>query len=57
MQHNILKFESIGDKKIFNLTIEVARPSVATLFGGIAWSHGTQYYYVTSPIVVGEVKG
>ncbi|XP_045818035.1 subtilisin-like protease SBT5.4 [Trifolium pratense] len=55
VQPNILKFDKIGDEKSFNLTVEVKRSGLATVFGGLTWSDGK--HYVRSPIVVGGVKG
>ncbi|CAL5198562.1 unnamed protein product [Lathyrus oleraceus] len=49
-----LKFEKIGEKKSFKLTVEVTRSGLATVFEGLTWSNGK--HYVRSPIVVEGVK-
>ncbi|XP_058772823.1 subtilisin-like protease SBT5.4 [Vicia villosa] len=50
-----LEFYKIGEEKSFQLTLEVTRAGLATVFGGLTWSDGK--HYVRSPIVVGGVKG
>ncbi|KAK2412969.1 hypothetical protein P8452_73229 [Trifolium repens] len=55
VQPKMLKFDKIGEEKSFNLTIEVKRSGLATVFGSLTWSDGR--HYVRSPIVVGGVKG
>ena len=55
VQPNVLKFDSVGEEKSFKVTIEVTRPGVSIVFGGLTWSDGK--HFVRSPIVVGGVKG
>ncbi|KAL4336478.1 hypothetical protein AHAS_Ahas12G0014200 [Arachis hypogaea] len=51
---NVLKFESVGEEKSFKVTIAVAKPGRAIVFGDLIWSDGK--HYVKTPITVGGIK-